>query len=38
MDRMSPAPENGALSADPPKVNDYDVLAEVYTAENGTAS
>jgi SAM-dependent methyltransferase len=34
---MSPAPENGALSADQPKVNDYDVLAEVYTAENETS-
>ena len=37
MDRMSPAPENRALSADQPEVNDYDVLAEAYTAENETS-
>jgi predicted TPR repeat methyltransferase len=37
MDRMSPAPENRALSADQPMVNDYDVLAEAYTAENETS-
>ena len=37
MDRMSPGPENRALSADQPKVNDYDVLAEAYTAENETS-
>jgi SAM-dependent methyltransferase len=34
MDRMPPVPENGALSADLPRVNDYDILAEAYTAEN----
>jgi SAM-dependent methyltransferase len=34
MERMPPVPENGALPADPPGVNDYDVLAEAYTAEN----
>ena len=34
MDRMPPVPETGALPADPPRVNDYDVLAEAYTAEN----
>src|SRR5580693_4680612 len=34
MDRMPPVPENGALPADPPRVNDYDILAEAYTAEN----
>jgi SAM-dependent methyltransferase len=37
MDCMPPAPENRALSADQPKVNDYDVLAEAYTAENETS-
>ena len=34
MDRMPPVPENGALPANPPRVNDYDILAEAYTAEN----
>jgi SAM-dependent methyltransferase len=34
MDRMPPVPEKDALSADPPRVNDYDILAEAYTAEN----
>jgi hypothetical protein len=34
MDRIAPVPENGALPADPPRVNDYDILAEAYTAEN----
>jgi SAM-dependent methyltransferase len=34
MNRMPPVPENGALPADPPRVNDYDILAEAYTAEN----
>jgi SAM-dependent methyltransferase len=34
MDRMPPVPENRAQPADPPKVNDYDLLAEAYTAEN----
>src|ERR1035441_1302567 len=34
MDRMPPVPENGVLPADPPRVNDYDILAEAYTAEN----
>ena len=34
MDRMPPAPEKDALPADPPGVNDYDILAEAYTAEN----
>ena len=34
MERMPPVPENGALPADPPGVNDYDVLAEAYTDEN----
>ena len=34
MDRMPPVAENGALSADLPRVNDYDILAEAYTADN----
>src|ERR1035441_7359657 len=34
MDRMPPVPENGVLPADPLRVNDYDILAEAYTAEN----
>ena len=34
---MPPVPENGALPADPPRVNDYDILAEAYTAENETS-
>src|SRR5580658_3504678 len=34
MDRMPPVPEKDALPADPPRVNDYDLLAEAYTAEN----
>src|SRR3984885_4288560 len=34
MDRMPPVPENVARPADPPRVNDYDILAEAYTAEN----
>ena len=37
MERMPPVPENGALPADPPGVNDYDVLAEAYTASNETS-
>ena len=36
MDRMPPVPENRVLPADPPRVNDYDVLAEAYTASNET--
>jgi SAM-dependent methyltransferase len=32
--RMTPAPDNRALSADPPRVNDYDRLAEAYTADS----
>ena len=31
---MPAVPENRALSADPPRANDYDRLAEAYTAEN----
>jgi ubiquinone/menaquinone biosynthesis C-methylase UbiE len=45
---MSPEPENrpgvaarleaeGALTADPPRVNDYDSFAEAYSAENETS-
>ena len=34
MDRMPPVPENVARPADSPRVNDYDILAEAYTAEN----
>ncbi len=34
MDRMPPVSENRALRADPAQVNDYDILAEAYTAEN----
>jgi hypothetical protein len=34
MDRMPPGPEHRALPTDPPSVNDYDILAEAYTAEN----
>jgi SAM-dependent methyltransferase len=30
---MLPAPENGALPADPSRANDYDSLAEAYTAD-----
>ena len=37
MDSMPPVPENRALPADPPRVNDYDSLAEAYTAENETS-
>jgi SAM-dependent methyltransferase len=37
MDRMPPAPEDRVLSADQPRVNDYDVLAQAYTAENETS-
>jgi ubiquinone/menaquinone biosynthesis C-methylase UbiE len=34
MNRVPPVPENDALSADPPRVNDYDRIAEGYSAEN----
>ncbi len=34
MDRMSPVPGNRVLPAEPPRVNDYDTLAEGYTARN----
>ena len=34
---MPPVPENGALPADSTRVNDYDILAEAYTAENETS-
>jgi len=37
MVRMPPVPENRVLPADPPRVNDYDVLAEAYTASNETS-
>src|SRR5689334_23228761 len=37
MDRMPPVPEIGAVPADPPRVNDYDALAEAYTASNETS-
>ena len=37
MDRMPTVPENPAWSADPPTVNDYDTLAEAYTADNETS-
>jgi SAM-dependent methyltransferase len=34
---MPPVPENGALSATSSRANDYDSLAEAYTAENETS-
>jgi SAM-dependent methyltransferase len=34
MRRMPRVPENPALSSDPPRVNDYDSLAEAYSAES----
>jgi predicted TPR repeat methyltransferase len=34
MDRMPPVPENRTQRADPARVNDYDSLAEAYTAES----
>src|SRR5690349_19679027 len=37
MDRVLSVPEKRGLPADPPRVNDYDVLAEAYTAENETS-
>jgi len=37
MDRMPPVPDNRVRPADPPRVNDYDVLAEAYTASNETS-
>jgi SAM-dependent methyltransferase len=37
MDRMPPVSENRALPTDPPRLNDYDVLAEAYTASNETS-
>src|ERR1700691_5957443 len=37
IDRMPTVPENPARPADPPTVNDYDVLAEAYTADNETS-
>jgi SAM-dependent methyltransferase len=36
MERMPPA-DNRARPADPPRVNNYDVLAEAYTASNETS-
>src|SRR5690349_6816903 len=36
MERM-PAPEHRAAPADPLRVNDYDILAEAYTASNETS-
>lgn len=37
MDRMSAVPGNRVLPAEPPRVNDYDTLAEGYTASNETS-
>ena len=37
MGGMPPVPGHRARPADPPRVNDYDVLAEAYTAENETS-
>ena len=37
MDRMSTAPEDGALPAGSSRVNDYDSFAEAYAAENETS-
>jgi SAM-dependent methyltransferase len=37
MDRMPPGSGNRAGAADPPRVNDYDVLAEAYTASSETS-
>jgi SAM-dependent methyltransferase len=37
MGRMPTVPENPARPADPPTVNDYDTLAEAYTADNETS-
>src|SRR6201985_3889843 len=37
MDRMSRVPGNRALPAEPPRVNDYDALAEGYAASNETS-
>src|SRR5437879_9521392 len=37
MDRMPPVPDNRVRPADPRRVNDYDVLAEAYTASNETS-
>ena len=34
MDRMPDVPETRTLPSGPPRVNDYDLLAEAYTAEN----
>jgi SAM-dependent methyltransferase len=34
MDHMPPVSENRTQPADPPRVNDCDILAEAYTAEN----
>jgi SAM-dependent methyltransferase len=34
---MPAVPENPARPADPPRVNDYDTLAEAYTADNETS-
>src|SRR5580692_7961314 len=33
MDRMPDVPETRTLPANPPRVNDYDILAEAYSAE-----
>jgi SAM-dependent methyltransferase len=37
MDRMSTVPENGVLPTDPSRINDYDLIAEGYAAENETS-
>src|SRR5689334_1725745 len=37
MDRMSTAPEDGALPTGPSRVNDYDTIAGAYAAENETS-
>ena len=37
MGRMPTQPENGAQAADLPRVNDYDLIAEAYAAENETS-
>jgi hypothetical protein len=37
MGRMPTQPENGAQAADLARVNDYDIIAEAYAAENETS-
>ena len=37
MDRMFPVPGNPVVPAEPPRVNDYDTLAEAYTDSNETS-